>query len=149
MLHKVDLKTGVTNSIAANCDHRSRGQCLVYAFAFSCDIMYPEKIHQKHYPDLGSDRLSVWNFCSHSWDVISLRNQYSGGVAECLLFFQARHCLVFANAESTVNAQIMWQDRQRINWGHPRCKNLRNFAFFSSYYYLWLYCVEFSVASLY
>ena len=66
MLHKADLKTSLTNSIAANCDHRSRGQCFVYAFAFSCDIVYPEKIHQKHYPDLGSDRLSVWNFCSHS-----------------------------------------------------------------------------------
>ena len=52
MLQKVDLKTGLTNSVAANCDHRSRGQCLVYAFAFSCDIMYPEKIHQKHYTQI-------------------------------------------------------------------------------------------------
>ena len=29
MLHKADLKTSLTNSIAANCDHRSRGQCFV------------------------------------------------------------------------------------------------------------------------
>ena len=144
MLHKADLKTSLTNSIAANCDHRSRGQCFVYAFAFSCDIVYPEKIHQKHYTQ-------IWVVTDYQYGIsaaIPERSFLYNGVAKCLLFFQARHCLVFANAESTVNARIMWQDRRRISWGHPWCKILRSSALFSIYYYPWLYCVDFSVASL-
>ena len=31
----------------------------------------------------------------------------------------------------------------------PRCKNLWSFSLFSSYYFPWLYCVDFSMASLY
>ena len=34
-------------------------------------------------------------------------------------------------------------------WGLTRCKNLRSFSLFSSYCFPWLYCVGFSVASLY
>ena len=33
--------------------------------------------------------------------------------------------------------------------GLPRCKNLWSFTLFSSYYFPWLFCVDFSVASLY
>ena len=33
--------------------------------------------------------------------------------------------------------------------GLPWCKNLWSFSLFSSYYFPWLYCVDFSVASLY
>ena len=32
--------------------------------------------NQKHYPDLGSDASSVWNFCALFSDVISLGNQW-------------------------------------------------------------------------
>ena len=32
--------------------------------------------NQKHYPDLGSDASSVWNFCPHFSDVIWQRNQW-------------------------------------------------------------------------
>ena len=32
--------------------------------------------NQKHYPDLGSDASSVWNFCARFSDVISLANQW-------------------------------------------------------------------------
>ena len=32
--------------------------------------------NQTHYPDLGSDTSSVWNFCSHLPDVISRENQW-------------------------------------------------------------------------
>ena len=32
--------------------------------------------NQKHYPDVGSDRSSVWNFCSHFLDDISQGNQW-------------------------------------------------------------------------
>ena len=32
--------------------------------------------NQKHYPDLGSDTSSVWNFCARSSDVISWGNQW-------------------------------------------------------------------------
>ena len=32
--------------------------------------------NQKHYPDLGSDASSVWNFCARFSDVISRGNQW-------------------------------------------------------------------------
>ena len=32
--------------------------------------------NQKHYPDLGGDTLSVWNFCGHFPDIISQGNQW-------------------------------------------------------------------------
>ena len=39
--------------------------------------------HQKHYPDMGSDASSVWNFCGRSSQVISQGNR------KCRLFSQA------------------------------------------------------------
>ena len=44
--------------------------------------------NQKHYPDLGSDALSVWNFLAHFSDVIS--RETIGDVTKCRLFSQAR-----------------------------------------------------------
>ena len=41
--------------------------------------------NQKHYPDLGSDSSSVWNFCSPPSDVIS-RGETTGGVVKGRLF---------------------------------------------------------------
>ena len=41
---------------------------------------------QKHYPDLGSDTSSVWNFCARFSDVIA--RETSGGVVNCGLFSQ-------------------------------------------------------------
>ena len=41
--------------------------------------------NQKHYPDLGSDASTVWNFCACFSDVISARGD---GVASCRLFSQ-------------------------------------------------------------
>ena len=35
-----------------------------------------EATNQKHYPDLGSDVSSVWNFCAHFSDVILRENQW-------------------------------------------------------------------------
>ena len=43
---------------------------------------------QKHYPDLGSDTSSVWNFCARFSDVI-LRETVDG-VVKCQLFSQPR-----------------------------------------------------------
>ena len=40
--------------------------------------------NQKHYPDLGSDASSVWNFFARFSDVISW--EVSGGVVKCQLF---------------------------------------------------------------
>ena len=40
-------------------------------------------------------------------------------------------------------------DNSSRNLAHPRCKNLWSFSLFSSYCFPWLYCVDFSVASLY
>ena len=44
--------------------------------------------NQKHYPDLGSDTSSVWNFCTHFSDIILRRNQWL--CCEMLLFSQPR-----------------------------------------------------------
>ena len=41
---------------------------------------------QKHYPDLGSDRSSVWNSCGCFSDIISKGT--SGGVRKCGLFLR-------------------------------------------------------------
>ena len=42
--------------------------------------------NQKHYPDLGSDRSSVWNSCGRFSDIISKGT--SGGVRKCGLFLR-------------------------------------------------------------
>ena len=40
--------------------------------------------NQKHYPDLGSDVSSVWNFCTHFLDVIWCENQWwRGEMLDC------------------------------------------------------------------
>ena len=52
----------------------------------------------------------IWVVTDYQYGIsaaIPERSFLYNGVAKCLLFFQARHCLVFANAESTVNARIM------------------------------------------
>ena len=41
--------------------------------------------NQKHYPDLGSDTSSVWNFCARFSDVIS--REISGGIAKLSAVF--------------------------------------------------------------
>ena len=43
--------------------------------------------NQKHYPDLGSDASSVWNFCARFPDVNS--RETVSGVAKCPLFSHA------------------------------------------------------------
>jgi len=53
---------------------------------WSCHIGFAST-NQKHYPDLGSDASSVWNFCALFSDVIS----FSGSVAKWWLFSQAIH----------------------------------------------------------
>ena len=45
-----------------------------------------DSTNQKHYPDLGSDASSVWNFCARFSGVIWRGNQF---VAKCRLFSQA------------------------------------------------------------
>ena len=42
----------------------------------------------RHYPDLGDDASSVWNFCASFSDVIW--QETSGSVAKCWLFSQAK-----------------------------------------------------------
>ena len=46
------------------------------------------RTNQKHYPDLGSDALSVWNFGAVS--LKSFGGETSGSVAKCRLFSQGR-----------------------------------------------------------
>ena len=52
----------------------------------------------------------IWVVTDYQYGIsaaIPERSFLYDGVEKCLLFFQARHCLVFANAESAVNARIM------------------------------------------
>ena len=44
--------------------------------------------NQKHYPGLGSDASSVWNFCTCFSDII-ISHGSSGGAMECCLLSQA------------------------------------------------------------
>ena len=60
--------------------------------------------YQKHYPDLGSDASSVWNFCTFFSDVISQGNQW--WLVKCCLANQAKYLLVYkcnARESSTVS----------------------------------------------
>ena len=62
--------------------------------------------NQKHYPDLGSDVSSVWNFCARFSDVIW--RETSGSVAKCRLFSQATYKAAFNRAQTcygTCNAK--------------------------------------------
>ena len=47
-----------------------------------------DSTNQKHYPDLGGDASSVWNFCARFSDVIW--RETSGSVVKCWLFSQAK-----------------------------------------------------------
>ena len=44
--------------------------------------------NQKHYPDLGSDVSSVWNFCACF--SATFGEKTSGSVTKCMLFSQAK-----------------------------------------------------------
>ena len=46
---------------------------------------------QKHYPDLGNDASSAWNFCACFLDVIG--GETSSSDAKCLLFSHAKTCI--------------------------------------------------------
>ena len=46
--------------------------------------------HEKHYPDLGSDTSSVWNFCARFWDVILWRNVVVSQNVCCFLIWSLR-----------------------------------------------------------
>ena len=41
------------------------------------EICFTESLNQTHNPDVGSDALSVWNFCARFSGVISRGNQFS------------------------------------------------------------------------
>ena len=52
---------------------------------------------QKHYPDLGSDFSSVWNFCTFSQT--SFLGETSGGITKFCLFYEAKYMLVYKSNE--------------------------------------------------
>ena len=56
--------------------------------------------NQKHYPDLGSDASSIWNFCARFDSQMSFDGETSGTVDKCRLFSQAT---------STVKATTPWR----------------------------------------
>ena len=62
---------------------------------------------QKHYPDVGSNASSVWNFCARSSE--SFRGQRSGDVLKCRPFPQAK--VVFAAVQLDYNLL-----KKRINF---------------------------------
>jgi len=47
-----------------------------------------KQANQKHYPELGSDASSVWNFFGRFLEVINFCGETSGGVVKCCLFSQ-------------------------------------------------------------
>ena len=49
-----------------------------------------KQANQKHYPELGSDALSVWNFFGRFLEVINFCGETSGGVVKWRMFSQTR-----------------------------------------------------------
>ena len=71
--------------------------------------------NQKHYPDLGSETSSVWNFWARSSDVVSRRNQWWR--RECRLLFEA-----------TTNGSLSSLTVPQWTWGFHRQANQRWWA---------------------
>ena len=61
----------------------------------------------EHFPDLGSDASSVWNFSVRSSDVIS-RENFGGGLAKCRLLSQACH-LFLQLLNSYKPVEVYWR----------------------------------------
>ena len=64
--------------------------------------------NQKHYPDLGSDASSIWNFCTCFLDVISQGNQ--GRHREMLVIFSGYMLLWIWNLGSNLFKVLTFQD---------------------------------------
>ena len=75
--------------------------------------------------------------------------------SEFVFFFSLHHdysnSLTLSNVGELFSGWIptLWERHPSSLEGLPRCKNLWSFPLLSSYYFPWLYCVVFSVASLY
>ena len=94
--------------------------------------------NQTHYPDLGSDMSSVWNFCALCSGVISRGNQ-SDGVAKCRLFSEACYLIIPKGKGNFVKfpAQKQFGIRDRVQ--------LENYEYlwkFSRYTFFFCYYIE-------
>ena len=69
---KWGLRNEHRNSILMTCHYPEQGSASVW----SCHKGDSLQTNQKHYPDLGSDASSEWNFCSRSSDIILRGNQW-------------------------------------------------------------------------
>ena len=90
-----------------------------------------------HYPDLGSDLSSVWNFCALCSDVISRGNQ-SDGVAKCLLFSEAYYLIIPRGKRNFVKFPAQKQLGIRVRVQLENCEYLWKFSryTFSFCYYI-------------
>ena len=65
-----------------------------------------DSTNQKHYPDLGSDASSVWNFCARFSDVIWRGNQWQrrrmSAVFSGYYFWCFVNCLIFVSGRAKV-----------------------------------------------
>ena len=78
--------------------------------------------NQKHCPDLGSDKSSVWNFCACFSDVISRGNQWRGREMSAVLFRLMFHMIFMFSSEKPV----MSKSTSRLTHPIPDRSHFRN-----------------------
>ena len=78
--------------------------------------------NQKHYPDLGSDASSVWNFGACFSDVISPGNQWRGREMSAVLFRLMFHMIFMFSSEKP----IMSKSSSRLTRPIPDRSHFRN-----------------------
>ena len=101
-------------------------------------------------------RANYWSGCKILWSIqrgiqfLLIETSYNTTLTKRLIFIY--HYMYLFRYGIFRRISTNWYSLSR--WycefgGFPRCKNLWSFSLFSSYYFPWLYCVDFSEASLY
>ena len=112
--------------------------------------------NQKHYPDLGSDVSSVWNFCARSF-----RGETSGGVTKCRLFLRLSQTPLIRTMRRPKKVDILMgcscNERAFFSQGQSKLSVIMSFPYYAgllkagfdcNYIYhtrlLLMYCLTFS-----
>ena len=70
---------------------------------------------QKHYPDLGSDTSSVWNFCTRFWDVILWRNVVVSQNVCCFLIWSLRQSFMAMHNPLYIKVEnVLFQKKRKL-----------------------------------
>ena len=95
-------------------------------------------------------RANYWSGCKILWSIqrglqfLLIETSYNTTLTKRLIFIGTAYFARFLQTYTYCLSRWYCEFG-----GFPRCKNLWSFSLFSSYYFPWLYCVDFSEASLY